>query len=48
MIPTLQMLMNTKGEEFTKQISECGQFKQLEDGTPYLVIEDIDKLNTLI
>jgi len=48
MIQTLQMLMNTRGEEFTKQISECGQFKQLEDGTPYLVIVDEDKLNSLL
>ena len=48
MIQTLQLLMNTKGEEYTKSIAECGQFKQLEDGTPYLVIEDEDKLHSIL
>jgi len=48
MIQTLQVLMDTRGEEFAKSITECGQFKQLEDGTPYLVVLDEDKLNKLI
>ena len=48
MIQTLQLLANTRGEEFVKAIAECGRFQQTKDGVPFLIIEDEDKLNTLI
>lgn len=48
MIQTLQMLANIKGEEFVKAIAECGRFQQTKDGVPFLIIEDEDKLNSLI
>ena len=48
MIQTLQMFVNTRGEEFAKQISECGRFQQTKDGVPFLIIEDEDKLNSLL
>ena len=48
MIQTLQVLMDTRGEEFAKSITECGQFKQTKDGVPFLIIEDEDKLSNLI
>jgi hypothetical protein len=42
------MFVNTRGEEFAKSIAECGQFQQTKDGVPFLIIEDEDKLNTLL
>ena len=47
MIQTLQMFVNTRGEEFAKSVAECGRFQQTKDGVPFLIIEDEDKLNTL-
>ena len=48
MIQTLQMFVNTRGEEFAKSIAECGRFRQTKDGIPFLIIEDEYKLSNLI
>jgi hypothetical protein len=48
MIQTLQLLANTRGEEFVKAIAEYGRFQQTKDGVPFLIIEDEDKLSNLI
>lgn len=48
MIQTLQMFVNTRGEEFAKSVAECGRFQQTKDGVPFLIIEDEDKLDTIL
>ena len=48
MIQTLQMFVNTRGEEFAKRVAECGRIQQTKDGVPFLIIEDEDKLNSLL
>ena len=40
--------MNTKGEEYAKQIVECGTFQQTKDGVPFLIIEDEEKLDSVL
>ena len=47
MIQTIQLIITTQGEERARQIAECGQFKQMKDGTPYLVITDEEKWTNL-
>lgn len=47
MIQTVQLIVLKHGEERARKIAECGQFNQMEDGTPYLVITDEEKWTNL-
>jgi hypothetical protein len=48
MVQTLQLLVNTRGEEFAKSIAECGRFAQTKEGVPFLIIEDEERLLSIL